>query len=417
MKLRMALHAFPGLKVKLRTLFTLCIGLTSAMSLARAQDTTAAAPDTAYVEYHDSPLSLPLLFGLRTPTYDRVNGLALPWGPKLEMSDGRLDVDGLITYRSNLGKWDPSLEGVIRPGDSQELKFFVGRGTFTNDSWIRDDLTNSAASLLVGSDARNYFRGDRATARFATTLTRTSISFTPFIGANLERDWSTGSVAPTKSPWSFFGRRGKLRMRRPNPPVFKGSIASILGGTGLQVVNGGLEAKLDATLERSLRISQVQCSAVPGLLVCPIDNFTQATLDGKLRFPTFGSQTFTFKGHTVVTGGGGIALGQRFAYLGGAGTLATVDLLALGGDHLLFVSGDYMIPIEQVQLPFVGNPFVALSYAAGSAGINGVPRLIQNLGIGVGVSLLRVDLSIDPASNRSPFSRRSAVTFGASLSL
>src|SRR3954468_19479480 len=132
----------------LRTAFTFGFGLTLGMSPLRAQDTTAsAAVDTSYVEYHDSPLSLPLGVGLRIPTYDRVNGLALPWGPKLEMADGRLDVDALVTYRSNLGKWDPSVEGVIRPGDSQELRFFVGRGTFTNDAWIRDDLTNSAAAF------------------------------------------------------------------------------------------------------------------------------------------------------------------------------------------------------------------------------------------------------------------------------
>jgi hypothetical protein len=139
-------------------------------------------------------------------------------------------------------------------------------------------------------------------------------------------------------------------------------------------------------------------------------------LDGKLSFPTFGSQTFTFKGHALETFAGGVAPGQRFSYLGGSGTLATVNLLAMGGDHLLFVSGDYMIPIDRVQLPYVGNPFVALRYAAGSAGTNGIPRLIQNVGIGAGVSLLRVDFSLDPAKTRSPISRRSAVSFGVSIS-
>ncbi len=390
------------------------LGLTLAMSPLRAQDTTAAGADTGYVEYHDSPLSLPLGLGLRIPTYDRINGLALPWGPKLEMGDGRLDVDGLVTYRSNLGKWDPSIEGVIRPGDSQELRFSVGRGTFTNDSWIRDDITNSAAALFVGSDARNYFRGDRATARFSTAITRTSITLTPFIGGNIERDWSTGSLAPPKSPWSFFGRKGNLKMRRPNPPIFKGSIGSILAGTGFQAVSGGLDAKLDAILERSLHITEPPCFATPGGLFCPgSDNFTQATLDGKLTFPTFGSQTFTFKGHTVLTGGGTVP--QRFAYLGGSGTLATVNLLALGGDRLLFVSGDYMIPFDRIQLPYLGSPFLALRYAAGNAGVGDVPTLIQNLGIGAGVSLFRVDYNIDPASTRSVFSRRSAWSFGVSL--
>ena len=397
-----------------RSAATSCLLLTIAALPVRAQDTTAAGVDTAYVEYHDSPLSLPLGVGLRIPTYDRVNGLALPWGPKLEVGDGRFDVDGLVTYRSNLGKWDPSIEGVIRPGDSQELRFFVGRGTFTNDAWIRDDITNSAAAFFAGSDARNYFRGDRAVARFSTTVTRTAISFTPFIGGNLERDWSTGSLAPEKSPWSVFGRKGRLKMRRPNPPIFRGSITSLLGGTGIQFVNRGLDGKLDATLEQSLRVSlKPPC---PGVLVCTgPDNFTQGTLDGKVSFPTFGTQTFTFKGHTVLTGGTGI-IPQRFAYLGGSSTLATVDLLALGGDRLLFVSGDYVIPIDRVTLPYVGNPFVALRYAAGNAGVDGLPKLIQNLGVGAGVSLLRVDYSIDPASNRSPFSRRSAFSFGVSLS-
>ncbi|HET6761901.1 MAG TPA: hypothetical protein VFH13_07350, partial [Gemmatimonadaceae bacterium] len=108
---------------------------------------------------------------------------------------------------------------------------------------------------------------------------------------------------------------------------------------------------------------------------------------------------------------------QRFAYLGGSGTLATVDLLALGGDNLLYVQGDYVIPIERIVLPLVGSPFLAFRYAAGNAGLGEIPSLIQNLGVGVGVSFFRVDYTIDPAQNRSPLSRRSAVTFGVSLSL
>jgi hypothetical protein len=69
------------------------------------------------------------------------------------------------------------------------------------------------------------------------------------------------------------------------------------------------------------------------------------------------------------------------------------------------------------MLPILGSPFVALTYAAGTAGIGSTPPLIQNLGIGAGVSLFRVDYTIDPAQNRSPFSRKSAWSFGLSLSL
>jgi len=197
-----------------------------------AQDTTAAAPDTAYVEYHDSPFSLPLGVGLRIPTYDRINGLALPWGPKFETSNGKFDVDGLVTYRSNLGKWDPSLEGVLRPAGSQELRFFAGRGTSTNDSWIRDDLTNSATAFLAGSDARNWYRADRATARYGATIMGKTVTVTPYFGGNFENDWSTGSGALTpapKSPWAFYGHTSDTRMRRPNPSISRGHIGSLLG--------------------------------------------------------------------------------------------------------------------------------------------------------------------------------------------
>jgi hypothetical protein len=408
--------------MKAHTLVPVAIALTSLTSVLRAQDTTTTAPDTGYVDYHESPISLPLGFGLRIPAYDRVNGLALPWGPKLELADARVDVDALITYRSNLGKWDPSLEGSLRPGDENELRFYVGRGTFSNDAWIRGDLTNSAAAFFAGSDSRNYYRGDRATARFARTITSSGLTITPFIGGNIERDWSTGSLAPVKSPWSVFGRKGNLKMRRPNPRVANGHITSALGGTAIEVVRGGVEGKLDAMLEQSVRTAlEPDCSGVPVGGTCfqpqPGDSFTQATLDGRVFFPTFGTQTFAFKAHAVMTGGSGDAPAQRFAYLGGAATLATVDLLALGGDHLLYVQGDYTIPIDFIRLPFVGSPYIGLRYSAGNAGVGGLPALIQNLGAGVGVSFFRADYSIDPAQNRSPFSRKSAFTVGVSLSL
>jgi hypothetical protein len=397
--------------------FLCACALIAFSTVLRAQDTTSTAVDTGYVEYSESPITLPLGIGLRIPSYDRVNGLALPWGPKLELGDGKLELDGLVTYRSNLGKWDPSLEGSVRPSDADELKLYAGRGTFTNDAWIRSDLANSLAALGVGSDARNYFRSDRATARLTHTLTAGAFTLTPFVGGNFERDWSTGSISPPKSPWSFFGKNGVLYMKRPNPRVKTGHISSFLAGSGIALSQGGVEAKLDATVEHSFKTSLVaDCSGFPADAACalPALDFTQTTLHTQVDFPTFGSQTFSFLGHAVL-GGGKIAPPQRFAYLGGSGSLATVNLLALGGDHLLYVQADYIIPIDRIQLPIVGSPFVGLRYSAGNAGVGTLPPLIQNLGVGAGVSLFRVDFSIDPARNRSPFSRRSAFSFGLSL--
>jgi hypothetical protein len=404
----------------MKALLVFPIAIAAFAAPLHAQDTTTTAADTGYVEYHESLLSLPLGVGLRIPSYDRVNGLSLPWGPQLATSDERLELNALVTYRSNLGKWDPSLEGFVRLGVPNELKIFVGRGTFTNDAWIRSDLVNSLAALFVGSDARNYYRGDRANLRLTHSMTVSALGLTPFVGWNFERDWSTGSIAPPKYPWSFFGRNGVLRMKRLNPPVATGHINSILGGTGIETSKGGFEAKLDAGVEHALSPSFTSsCTVIPangGCLANP-SSFTQTTLDSRVTFPTFGSQSFAFIGHALLTSGGNIPPPQRFGYIGGAGTLATVDLLALGGDRLLYVQGDYTIPIEKIQLPFAGSPFIGLRYAAGNAGVGRLPALIQNLGVGVGISIIRVDYTIDPAQNRSPLSRRSAVTVGVSLSL
>jgi hypothetical protein len=401
----------------------LCIVALAAPVAGLAQDTTSV--DTSYVEYSESPISLPLGIGLRVPTYDRVNGLTLPWGPQLNVGDERVQLDALVRYRSNLGKWDPSIEGFLRPGTDNEIKLFAGRGTFTNDEWIRSDLLNSLAAIGVGSDARNYFRGDRASARFTRTVTTEAVTLTPFIGGDIERDWSTGSISPPKSAWSFYGRKGTLRMRRSNPRVEKGRISSLLAGSGLTVVRGGVEARVDAQVEHSLSTSLVADCIVIQLLDTPVSagnaacaggggDFTQTTLDGSVQFPTFGTQTLAIKGHAVLTGGK-VAPPQRFAYLGGSGTLATVNLLALGGDRLVYVQGEYTIPIDKIQVKYFGSPFVVLHYGAGNAGVGELPALIQNVGVGAGVGFFRVDYAIDPARNRSPFSRRSATTVGLSL--
>ena len=195
-------------------------------------------------------------------------------------------------------------------------------------------------------------------------------------------------------------------------------INSVFGGSGIAVARGGLDANLDVTVEHAFKAPTFLCAVIPpvGPPACGDASFTQTTLDSHLKFPTFGTQTFEFRGHALFTGGNTLPP-QRFAYLGGVGTLATVNLLALGGDRLLYFMGDYVVPIDRIVLPFVGSPFLALTYAAGTAGVGSTPPLIQNLGVGAGVSLFRVDYTIDPAQNRSPFSRKSAWSFGLSLSL
>lgn len=395
-----------------------------ALLAASAAPLTAQAPDktpvdTGYVDYHDSPLTLPLGIGFRLPGYDRVDGLALPWGPRLEIGEW-LRADALVTYRSHLGDFDPTLDVRLMSKKGHELTLFASRGTFTNDDWIRGNVANTIASLGVGSDARNYFRGDRAEVRLKPSLRMGAFALTPMLGGRFENDWSTGSLAPKSTPWSVFGRSDTLKMRRPNPPVAKGHIASALAGLGLSIDESSIAGKVGVTFEGVFNAPRGTICTVPytsAPLFCTrtsARSFIQTTLDASVTFPTFASQTFTARAHALIPSGE-LLPPQRYGYLGGGGTLATVDLLALGGDRLFYAQGDYFVPVNIVKLPFLGSPFVDLRYAAGNAGIGVMPSLIQNIGVGVGISYLRADYTIDPASNRFPESRRSEFSIGLSL--
>ena len=400
--------------------FGAAILVVSVTASAAAQTDSSPPVDTGYVEYHDSPLTLPLGIGFRVPGYDRVDGLSLPWGPRLEL-DEWLRADALVTYRSHIGDFDPTLDVRFTSPQGHELGVFASRGTFTNDDWIRGGFANALAAFGAGSDARNYFRADRLESRLKPSLRMGAFAVTPMAGARFENDWTTGSLSPVSTPWSFFGRSDTLKMKRPNPPITRGHIASGLTGFGLSIDETSIAGKIGVTVEHAFTspvgpVCNLPYTQAP--LQCArksASSFTQTTLEASLTFPTFGAQTFTARAHALIPSGG-LLPQQRYGYLGGAGTLATVNLLALGGDRLVFVQGDYYAPVNIVTLPFLGSPYVDLRYAAGNAGVGFSPALIQNVGIGVGISYLRADYNIDPASKRFPGSRRSDFSIGISLS-
>ena len=391
-----------------------------APSVPRAQTTPPPSPepptitiDTGYVDYDDGPISLPLGVGFRIPSYNRVDGVVLPWGPLITLGDGKLNLDPTVTYRSDIGALDPFLKAHFRIGDYDEIEVHAGRSTYTSDDWIRSDLINSAAVLFVGSDARNYFRADRAVARYIHRFTRRDWTLTPSIGALTENAWSTGSaIAHTSAPFSVFGRNGSLKMLRPNPSIARGHISSALGRMDAAYERELVTFSFDTRLELAF---DGPGTRPPGSITeNAAGEFFQLTFGSKASFPTFGTQRFAFRGHAVVTPGD-IAPPQRFAYLGGAGTLATVDLLAVGGDNLIFVEGEYSLPLTRPLLPLVGAPILSARYAAGGAGIGSTPDLIQNIGVGVGARLLKAEYHIDPNYQKTTFSRRSAFSIGVSL--
>jgi len=400
---------------------------------ASGQTTSPPAPrppapevDTGYVVYGGA-VSLPLGVGFRLPSYNRVDGVVLPWGPKITLRDGALEIDPTATYRSHIGVIDPYVVARFDFGQRNEVKIEGGRSTFTNDAWIRSDLVNSAAALFVGSDARNYFRADRVVGTFSRRFDASPFTVTPSVGALFENAWSTGSpVRHTSAPFSVLYRSDTLKLRRPNPPVAQGNTASGLGRVDVMYdrdeTTFGLDGRIEVAFDGPEGLFRIATLSSGAAVQCCgpgdgyTDGFTQLTFGSKAGCRTFGTQRFDFRGHAVITPGDE-APPQRYAYLGGAGTLATVDLLALGGDNLMYVEGEYSIPLLRPILPFVGAPILSVRYAAGGAGIGDFPDLIQNIGVGIGVRLLKAEYHIDPNYRKTTFSKKNAFSIVVSLSL
>lgn len=346
-------------------------------------------------------VTLPVLFGIRLPSYDRVNGLSLPAGPRITPLGGglggRLAIEPIITYRSHLGAFDPSL--LVRFDRTRRVAFELSaaRGTYTNDAWIRGDFVNSIASLATGQDVRNYYRADRGEARFVRLWEGDRFEVEPFAGVRTERAWSVGPTPESvSSPWSILGRDdredGPLR---PNPPIQPGRISSGLLGSSLRWDLGDVDFNSDALIEAPFTTPSDQ-------------RFVQGTFDFGAGFPTFGLHRFSIDIHGILTLGD-TAPPQRFGYLGGSGTLPTFDLLEFGGDQLLFVESRYSIPITAIVVPLLGSPTIMFRHMVGGAGVGSLPRLEQNVGLRLAIFAFKVDFSVDPRT------RNTDLSFGVAL--
>jgi hypothetical protein len=328
--------------------------------------------------------SLPFLFGLRFPTYDRVNGLSVPFGPLVSLDTGDIEIEPIVTYRTHVGQIDPVLRATAQRGRRNRFESYAGRGTFSNDRWIHGDLINTVNSLFTGGDTRNYYRADRVEATGHRLWESATGQAEPFLGARWERSWPAGSpTVPSSVPWSLFGRRDATRMSRPNPPVTGGGITSILGGVRADWQRGGVVAAGNVGVE--------------GALDAPVQGrFIQTTVDGRVTFPTFGTHSFQIETHVVLTSGDDTP-SQRYAYIGGSGTISTMETLEQGGDQLLFIDSRYLIPLTRPRLPLLGAPVITLRHALGSAGVGTLPDFEQNIGLRLTLAILRFEVVVDPA--------------------
>jgi len=343
------------------------------------------------LDARDATVELPLLDGLRIPSYDRVDGASVPWGPVLRPSD-RVEIEPTVVYRSHLGAWDPGVHALARAGDTWRLTIDARRATFTNDAWIYSDLINTFNALFVGADTRNYYRADRIEATVGRIDRTVTLELETFAGVMTERAWSVGSRDTLGSrPWTVIGRGDADNFPRPNPAIERGRITSA-------VVGGSARWQYGDVLTNTVARFEVPWQAPESA------RFAQITVDASVRFPTFGLQRFRSDIHLVATPGD-TAPPQRFVYLGGGGTLPVIDdPLSLGGDQLLHIDSRYEIPISRLTLPFVGAPLLTLRHRVGSAGVQQLPRFVQNVGAMATLSFIRFEYSLDPASRKDHLS-------------
>ena len=348
------------------------------------------------------PLLFPGVYGLRIPSYDRVNGLSLPFGPALTLAGGRVEINAIATYRSDLGKVDPLLDADFQMSRRTRAELRAERGSFTNERWIYPDLINSGASLVFGEDTRNWYRADRGdiTVHRLWEMTRTTLE--PFIGARFEQSGPIGPTAgATSGPWSVFGRSDTLGMLRPNPQVSEETGGSILAGTTYRWEADRMLIRAKSALELSVGPMTIDDISTQRA-------FSQLINDLDVRFPTFGEQSYGVEVRWV-TSDGDLPL-RRYHYLGGPGTMPFLEILEQGGGELLLIDQRYSIPLPQYTLGFMGSPTLQLRHRLGSAGEDGpapwqrgLPPLEQMIGVGVSLTVIRGELRLDPASGRTKF--------------
>jgi hypothetical protein len=335
--------------------------------------------------------ALPGLFGLRMPLYDRVDGLSVPWGPRITLgSKKQLVIDPTLTYRSNLGAYDPAATLKVALGNGFSATAFGGRTTLSNDRWIQSDLANTISTLGVGSDYRNYWRATRFEGKLAHEWLFSEGDLQVDAGARTEDDWSVRSGAV----WSLFNKNDSLHMKRPNPTVERGQLSSALFGARGSWEREHVALNAGADVE-------VVLDAPNG------EHFTQTTVFARAAFPTFvtklGTQSFVFHTHMMLTAGD-TAPPQRFGYLGSYGTLPTFDILSEGGDQLIFLEGLYNFPIQTIHVPFLGTPIITVREMLGSTGVGSLGRFDSNIGARLTLGLFTGELFVNPANGDHVFS-------------
>lgn len=329
--------------------------------------------------------------GIRLPTYDRVAGLTLGLGATwYPVRAGRVEpaLHGWGAWAFEREDWVGAL-GLSLRGRRTDFDVTVERVTATHDAWIRGDLLNSLGVAVNGTDYRNYWAAERVRAG----LRRLTGDWTFRLGALVE----DAESLPVHDVWSI----DRPDSVRPNPPIDEGRIASGLAGARVEVGSERVRADLDLSAEAGASVlggdfEFARFIADAGVAIGVISNHT-LEVRARAQGPLPGTDSLPR---------------QRWAILGGLGTLETLPVGSLRGDRAALVRTTYSIPLDPFRVPLLGTPVVQAVHAAGSAWTRAGDDddLIQALGLRLHFPLLQVYGFVDPAGDRD-------TTFGVAVQL
>lgn len=353
------------------------------LDLPTADYVVIREPDRIVIEASGgpSPLELDGLMGVQPPTYDRVNGLTAVWGARYRLP--RLgavspSVHGEVGWRTQLGEPTYGLSAELR-WSATALAGGYEKGWTTNDDWIRGDLMNSINYAWDGDDLRDYNESERRWVGLLHELGDEEKRFFGVLGLRGQVE-DAGSLRGGE-PWHLLG--GDVRS---NPAIDDGRTTSVVASFDMEWE--GLTTAFEGGVEYEAAREWLEGDFVYDRLTARGDWAMQALADHTLEIEFFGQQPL----------GDGVMPRQQWSFVGGSGTLQTVELARYRGDRVLFVESKYIIPMpERVALPVVGAPDLQLIHATGMAWVDGDDRsLEQEVGARVELFFLYIRYMLNP---------------------
>lgn len=332
------------------------------------------------------------------PTYDRVNGLTVSASANLRPTRRRpgpvINVWGAYRFQQENQLGGGARWRVPLGRENLHLTGEASRATRTMDGWASGDVVNSVRALSLGRDYRDYWDADVFRLMVERPVGKPLIAGETWLGPRFGVQVSNDRSLEAQAPWAVLDREG---LERENPPVYEGTIHSLLAGS---------EFHWRARTSRFAGSADVEHGRLGGL---DGDGFTQLLVTGSYAALALRTHQLMLRFRAMTPLGGSDAPPQRRGILGAGYTLPTEPVARFRGDHLYFVETSYVIPLLGVTLPVVGEPSVEAVHLAGAAWVGGAePEWVQNAGIGVIFSLLRVRMLVNPAAR--PL--KPAFTFG-----